>query len=50
MSPYYCRDRELGDCSGRAYKRKGWATALCRRHWLGLLGVLRWAREGRDLT
>lgn len=42
---YACRDRALGDCSGRAYKRKGWTTALCRAHWRIFLGVLTWARD-----
>jgi hypothetical protein len=47
MSPYVCRDRELGNCSGRAYKRKGVAWILCRQHWHELLGILAWAARGR---
>lgn len=45
--PYYCRDRGMGDCSGRAYKRKGAAWILCRRHWHGMIAILAWAAEGR---
>ena len=45
--PYACRDKEMGGCSGRAYKRKGVAWILCRAHWHGLLGILAWAAEGR---
>lgn len=43
--PYYCRDRELGNCSGRAYKRPGTGTAwiFCRFHWREMLALLRWA-------
>lgn len=41
--PYVCRDHETGECSGRAYKRKGVAWILCRRHWHEMLHIIRWA-------
>lgn len=40
-----CNDAEMGNCTGRAYQRKGFAWWLCKLHWREMLSMLAWAGQ-----